>query len=374
MAGGLDLSEDGPRAPRPDEFDELIAHVGQVMRGEVGAAPTYAHELSRIYCLDNLQNIRMMRVDGRIVSSAAIYPHEIRVGDVRLRIGGITGVTTESAYRRRGYATRIMHACIERMAELGCHLSLLGSGVPSWYRKLGWEYAGVECSYQFSRGNRHLLPKDAGLEIRPAEDSDFETLAAIHAARALGGVRSPDLLRSMWSPRPGAAVWVALRERQVGAYLRARGTSITEYGGPANLVLPMLARLLESWDDPAIWTSTRSIEERRVNTKPTVHASLDAPWRPDDVTEALDSLGILRSASYVRMIRIQDPEGLVRAYGRADLNTRAVGNRIVIDSGDRTLRLSRTDAVKLFFGPERPVQPDVAGLPFVFHVWLADRV
>ncbi len=66
----------------------------------------------------------------------------------------------------------------------------------------------------------------------------------------------------------------------------------------------MLARLLESWDDPAVWTSTRSIEERRVNVKPTVHASLDAPWRPDDVTEALDSLGILRSASYVRMIRI----------------------------------------------------------------------
>ena len=368
------MSEDGPRAPRPDEFDELIAHVGHVMRGEVGAAPTYAHDLPRIYCLDNLQNIRVMRVDGRIVSSAAIYPQETRVGDVRLRIGGITGLTTDSAYRRRGYATRVMQACGERMAELGCELSLLGSGVPSWYRKLGWEYAGVERSYQFSRGNRHLLPTDSGLEIRPAEDADFEALAATHAARALGGVRSPELLRSMWSPSPGAAVWVALRDGQVGSYLRVRGTSVTEYAGPAVLVLPMLARLLESWDDPAVWTSTRSIEERRVNTKPTVHASLDAPWRPDDVTEALDSLGILRSASYVRMIRIEDPQGLVRAYGRTDLSAYADGDSIVVETADRTLRLSRTDAVKLFFGPERPVSPDLAGLPFVFHAWLADRV
>ena len=344
------------------------------MREEVGAAPTYGAEWPRIYCPENLENLRMIRADGRIVSSAAIYPHEVRFGDARLRVGGITGVATDAAYRRRGYATRLMHACIDRMAELGCHLSLLGSGVPSWYRKLGWEYAGVERSYRFNRGNRRLLPTDSSLEMRPAQDADFETLAAIHAARALGGVRSADLLRSMWSPKPGAAVWVGLRDGQLSAYLRVRGTSVTEYGGPADLVLPMLARLLQAWDDPAIPTSTRSIQERHANVKPTVHATLDAPWRPDDVTEALDALGILRSAGYVRMVRIEDPSGLLRAYGREDLNARADGDRIMVGTADRTLRLSRTDAVKLFFGPERPVRPDVPGLPFVFHVWLADRV
>ena len=368
------MNEDGPRAPRPDEFDELVAQVNRVMREEVGAAPTYGEEWPRIYRLQNLENIRVLRVDGRIVSSAAIYPHEVRFGDARLRVAGITGVATDAAYRRRGFATRVMHACIERTAELGCHLSLLGSGVPSWYRKLGWEYAGLERKYRFSRGNRHLLPSSPALVMREAEDGDFEALAAIHAARALGGVRSADLLRSMWSPKPGAAVWAGLRDGETGAYLRVRGTSVTEYGGPAELVLPMLARLLESWDDPAIPTSTRSIAERQVNTKPTVHASLDAPWRPDDVTNALDTLGILRSAGYVRMIRIEDPQGLLRAYGRTDLNARADGDRIVVETENRTLRLSRTDAVKLFFGPERPVQPDVAGLPFAFHVWTADRV
>ena len=178
----------------------------------------------------------------------------------------------------------------------------------------------------------------------------------------------------MWSPKPGAAVWVSLRDGKVGAYLRVRGTSVTEYGGPADLLLPMLARLLKTWDDPTVWTSTRSVEERHANVKPTVHATLDAPWRPDDVTDTLDALGILRSAGYVRMIRIEDPDGLVRAYGRTDLTARAEGDCLVVDTADRTLRLSRTDAVKLFFGPERPVSPDVPGLPFVFREWLADRV
>ena len=368
------MREDEPRAPRADEFDELVAQVNGVMREEVGAAPTYGEEWPRIYCLENLENLRVIRADGQIVSSAAIYPHEVRFGDARLRIGGVTGVATDAAYRRRGYGTRVMQACIERMAELGCHLSLLGSGVPSWYRKLGWEYAGLERSYRFSRGNRHLLPSDPGLVMREVEDCDFEALSAIHAARKLGGVRSADLLRAMWSPKPGAAVWAGLRNGEVGAYLRVRGTSMTEYGGPADLVLPMVSRLLESWDDPTVWTSTRSIEDRHVNVKPTVHASLDAPWRADDVTEALDALGILRSAGYVRMIRIEDPQGLVQAYGRTDLAARTEGGSIVVETDDRVLRLSRPDAVKLFFGPERPVQPDVDGLPLVFHVWVADRV
>ena len=136
----------------------------------------------------------------------------------------------------------------------------------------------------------------------------------------------------------------------------------------------MVARLFGVLDDPSIPTSTRSIQERHANVKPTVHASLDAPWRAGRCNRGADALGILQSASYVRMIRIEDPQGLLRAYGRTDLSACTEGDSIVVNTGDRTLRLNRTDAVKLFFGPERPVQPDVAGLPFTFHVWLTDRV
>ena len=164
--------------------------------------------------------------------------------------------------------------------------------------------------------------------------------------------------------------------RLAGGRLPARARNRRSPNTPARRTwcCPWLARLLESWDDPAVWTSTRSIEERQVNIKPTVHATLDAPWRPDDVTEALDLAG----HSAVRQLRADDsdrgPQGLVRAYGRTDLTAYADGDSIVVETPDRTLRLSRTDAVKLFFGPERPVSPDVAGLPFVFHAWSADRV
>ena len=214
------------------------------MRGEVGAAPTYAQGLPRIYCLDNLQNIRVMRVDGPIVSSAAISPHTTRAGDVRLRVGRITGVTTDSAYRRRGYATRVMHACSERMAELGCELSLLGSGVPSWYRKLGWERGGVERIYRFDRGNRHLLTSGSSLQMRRwREDADF----ARHWRPFMRRGRWAVFGRPSCCARCGRQVqarrsgWRCATGRWAPTCACAEA-SVTEYAGPADLVLPMLAR------------------------------------------------------------------------------------------------------------------------------------
>ena len=113
------MSVDGPRTMRLAERQDLIDHVNRVMRQEVGSDPTYGEDWPHVHQPENVQNIQVIREDDQIVASTAIYPHDTRIGDVRLRIGGINGVSTDVAYRRRGYATRVLDACIERMAELG---------------------------------------------------------------------------------------------------------------------------------------------------------------------------------------------------------------------------------------------------------------
>ena len=47
-------------------------------------------------------------------------------------------------------------------------------------------------------------------------------------------------------------LWVTERNGRAGAYVFARGTAMAEYGGPAALVVPMIARLLAEWDDPSV--------------------------------------------------------------------------------------------------------------------------
>ena len=156
------MSVDGPRVMRLDERQDLIDHVNRVMRQEVDVAPTYGEDWPHVHQPENVENIQVIREDDQIVASTAIFPHDTRIGDVRLRIGGINGVSTDVAYRRRGYATRVLDACIERMAELGSHISLLSTGVPSWYRKQGWEYGGTVRVYRIRPGKSVVSAVGAG--------------------------------------------------------------------------------------------------------------------------------------------------------------------------------------------------------------------
>ena len=254
-------------------------------------------------------------------------------------------------YRRRGYATRVLDACIERMAELGSHVSLLSTGVPSWYRKQGWEYGGTVRVYRFDRGNRSFLCRASRC---PRSDRlRMGTLRRYpRSARRGPGARCvrPTTCGRCCSVVTRRYGWPSGTAR-AGAYIFARGTAMAEYGGPANLVVPMIARLLAQWDDPSVKTSTQSVAERQASQSPTVHATLMAPARADDVTDVLDSVGIMQSIDYIGMIRIEDPVGLVRAYGRDDLEPDDEGDTIVMTLCGRRVRLSRNDAVKLLFGP-----------------------
>ena len=50
------------------------------------------------------------------------------------------------------------------------------------------------------------------------------------------------------------------------------------------------------------------------------------------------------------------------------------GDTIAMTVSGRRVRLSRNDAVKLLFGPERPPSANDPRLPLAFHEWSADRV
>ena len=158
------------------------------------------------------------------------------------------------------------------------------------------------------------------------------------------------------------------------AYLWTRGHAISEYGGPSEFVIPMISRLLEEWDDSATQTSTRTREDRLTDIIPTVHASLSTPTQSDAVTEVLDAIGILRSSEYVGMMRIENLEGLLRAYGLEDIAVECKGSSIRFTGPGWSHCCSLTDTVKFLFGPERPAGLTVDGMPFTFHEWPADRV
>ena len=58
-------SYDGPRGCKPEELDELLELVNQIFRTNQGKPPSILADYPHIYRASNLDNIRVIRIDGK---------------------------------------------------------------------------------------------------------------------------------------------------------------------------------------------------------------------------------------------------------------------------------------------------------------------
>jgi predicted acetyltransferase len=78
------------------------------------------------------------KVDGVIASSVQIFPYTARLEGMTLRVGGIGNVATDFAFRGKGLAHEILHAANLWMKNNEFDLSLLFTGINSFYEQFGW--------------------------------------------------------------------------------------------------------------------------------------------------------------------------------------------------------------------------------------------
>lgn len=79
-----------------------------------------------------------LRLDGELVSHAAVVPRRLYVGEEVLRCGYVEGVATAPAKQRRGYAGALMRTA-RGAIDRGFDVGALSTGVPRFYEPLGWE-------------------------------------------------------------------------------------------------------------------------------------------------------------------------------------------------------------------------------------------
>jgi aminoglycoside 2'-N-acetyltransferase I len=76
--------------------------------------------------------------DGSVLSHASVVDRTLETGARSLRTGYVEGVATWAEHRGRGFASRVMRAAgsfIDEHHDLGA----LGTGLFSFYERLGWE-------------------------------------------------------------------------------------------------------------------------------------------------------------------------------------------------------------------------------------------
>ncbi len=363
---------EGPRPARVEDQGAILDTIDFVHRTSVGRSPSMARDYPHVYASGNLKNVFVIEAGEKVVCSTGVWVNEVQLGGTRLRVGGINSVATLPGFRKRGLGAAVMQAAHARMREMGCHVGLLGTDISNWYRRLGWEYGGIERSYRLDRGNIGLLPtlpQDIACEAFKEEMA--EEVLAVHHADRLGGIRTPGLFDQLLSAKKISNAVVARKDSEVIAYLLTRGQTAVEWGGPAAVVAGLVQAWFEDLADPASSTSTRDADFRPVGL---VGLTVTTPGGGHPFITVLEDLGIPYSTGYVGMILLIDPQEVLKAFGHRDIVVFEEKGRVGLARGDESDTLTRNELVKLFLGPERVSSFAGDVFPLPFYQWVLEHV
>lgn len=94
--------------------------------------------------------VYVIEEDGEPRASVTVLPMRAFVDGETTEMGGIAAVNVHPAYRRRGYAGKLMREAIDGMRERGMSLSMLHPFSHTFYRAYGWELATEAIKYELS--------------------------------------------------------------------------------------------------------------------------------------------------------------------------------------------------------------------------------
>jgi len=180
----------------------------------------------------------LAKVDGRVVSHIHLTERQIRYGSVSIPINGVMWVGTLPEFRGMGFAQNLMRLASRRAAENGFVLQALTTGMPQFYRPLGWGICGRQTFAQTLSRNLPQVSdgivegRGAFWHVRPWRQVELGDLMALYEsqyARTTGTVaRSEEYWRWMIGRKYAHVIWVACQGETVRGYAFIKDHKILE--------------------------------------------------------------------------------------------------------------------------------------------------
>jgi predicted N-acetyltransferase YhbS len=180
----------------------------------------------------------LAKVDGRVVSHVHLTEREIRYGCATIPINGVMWVGTLPEFRGLGFAQNLMRLADERARATGRPLQALSTGMPQFYRPLGWGICGRSTYAQTLSRN---LPQvsDGVVEgrtgfwhVRPWRQVELSDLMSLYEAQYVsvtGTVsRSEEYWRWLIGRKYAHVIWVACQGETVRGYAFVKDYRILE--------------------------------------------------------------------------------------------------------------------------------------------------
>jgi len=197
----------GPRGTKPEEFDEVTELVNLVFHGGRPDPPTMKDNFPMLFSDWNLNNLRIIVEDDKVVSHIGVSQREISVHGCRTKVGSIGAVCTHPDYRGRGFATMLLEDTIKMLDANGATVMII-SGGRGLYQRAGCRGVGKRYNFHINRSdldkfpsaNNPLPPFGRGMDIEIVSYREAEHLkqfAEIQQREAIRFLRPVDDFKAM---------------------------------------------------------------------------------------------------------------------------------------------------------------------------------
>ena len=380
--GVTTVTVDGPRACRPHELGSVIDFANLVFFHPHGSPPRIATLHPELFTEANRAGVRLVRVDGHVAAAVTVFALPMRcvgpAGRSRLLAGCVGTVATHPDYRRQGFGRAVLRDALAHMREIGCDVGWLGTGIPAFYRALGWENAGSLDEFRLDRSHVDLLPTGEGLGLRCGPGGDASVVTTLAAAEPVASERDSELTRVRLD-HVGREVWAAYRGRDAIAYVvfdsAADGDKALEHAGPADAVAAIIGAWLRARDDPERGWRPPAVPAAAAAQPPAAASTsswgqgsanwtlqVSAPDAPGGLAQHLLDLGLPHRRGYQGMLRAIRPADLLRKLGCVGVAVEAEDDQsVTVRVAGAPGRLTHGRFARWVFGPERV--PGAPGLP-----------
>jgi predicted N-acetyltransferase YhbS len=259
----------------------------------------------------------LAKVDGRVVSHVHLTERQIRYGCTTVPINGVMWVGTLPEFRGLGFAQNLMRLADERARATGHVLQALTTGMPQFYRPLGWGVCGRQTYAQTLSRN---LPQvsDGVIEgrtgfwhVRPwrqVELGDLMSLYEMQYSRVTGTVqRSEEYWRWLIGRKYAHVIWVACQGETVRGYAFVKDHKILEIASdPAHP--PALRALLGRVRAEALERAYPQVTVQAPTDHPVIEAFLGASGRLIDQDVVDGSVSMYHIPELGRFLKAILPE------------------------------------------------------------------
>jgi predicted N-acetyltransferase YhbS len=186
-ASGAGAAADGPRALRPDEWDQLNHVVSTVFRDSM------FRDYPQLFNEQNRENLRVVSQEGRVACHVGMTQRPASLMGCRIDVCAIGAVATLEEHRGHRYASLAFQDACDKAAADGIDLMLI-SGGRGLYTRVGCRQVGNDLDFSLDTDALERLasvrpPGGGGFRIGRVGADQIDALSALYAAEPVRFVR-----------------------------------------------------------------------------------------------------------------------------------------------------------------------------------------